>query len=124
MFFCETLDLLLVIRAIETQVGQIISQKGKCTKAGEGSLPALGIQCNQVLKEEVPLQNGMWLGQLIVVRRQPAFTTLLSLAEEVSGQLPGSISWKKFTMGQTINERRWGRDQGMDGSKLQGEGAG
>ena len=62
LFFCETLDLLLVIRAIETQVDQIISPKGKCTKAGECSQPALGIQCNQVLQEEVPLQNGMWLG--------------------------------------------------------------
>lgn len=50
-----------------------------------------------------------WLGQLIVVRRQPAFTTLLSLAEEASGQLPGSISWKKFTRGQTINERKVGQ---------------
>lgn len=37
------------------------------------------------------------------------FTTLLFLAEEASGQLPGSISWKKFTMGQTINERKVGQ---------------
>lgn len=88
---------------------QIISSKGKCTKAGECSHPALGIQYNQVLEKEVPLQNGVWLGQLIVVRRQPAFTTLLSLAEEASGQLPGSISWKKFTMGQTINEKKVGQ---------------
>lgn len=105
-------------------MGQIISPKGKCTKAGECSRPALGIQCNQVLKEEVPLQNGTWLGQLIFVRRQPAFTTLLSLAEEASGQLPGSISWKKFTMGQTINERKVGQRDPAMGPSFKEKGLG